>query len=331
MSGLTAEQMALKRTKLGSSEIAAVFGLSRYTSRWKLWASKMPDDHPAYRHVSAIKKDPWLDVGKRLEPVVADWCSELYEPLTRYQKTIPHPTEGDWLVVTPDYVNQKLEPWEIKAWRHLDRDYAEVQLRTQISGMGAARGFIGFWERDGDSPPEKISIERDLGLEETLLEGAKDFWFRYVVPRVEPPDDGCQEYGRFLGQMPFAIDGDAPKTLTVDETHEITQAMKTYRTAQETAKVQDQIREQAFTKLKKMTVELGKVVSPLGTLYRGWTERPDETDWETVSRRLMGILLQEIDGHPAPPGLIKDCEAIIAEHTKKGTRYRHCIPKWTKS
>lgn len=326
MSGLTAEQLAIKRTRLGSSEIAAVFGLSTYTSRWKLWASKMPDDHPAYKHVAAIEAKPWLDVGSRLEPMVAQWCSDLYEPLTRFQKTIPHPTEGAWLVVTPDYVNAKLEPWEIKAWRHLDRDYAEVQLRTQISGMGSERGFIGFWERDGDSAPERIPIERDLGMEKDIIEGARAFWFKHVVGRIEPDDDGCAEYSRYLGKMPFAIDGDAPKTLEVDEKHEITGAMRAYRTAQQTEKVQTAIKDEAFNKLKKMTIELARVVTPLGTLYRGWTERPDETDWETVARRIMGAFIAT----GASQERIAACEAIIAEHTKKGMRYRHCIPKWSK-
>lgn len=327
---LTAAQLEQRRKGISSSDIPAILGMDPFgKGPFQVWLEKV--------HPEDIKpKDGGeLEIGTRLEPFVAQWCSEIYEPLEKFHGTISHKSQS-WMLATPDYHNASacdvvpLEPWEIKAWLKDPGDYVEAQTRWQVAVLDAPRGHVGWWRRNGYEPPEHRVIERDLEAEKLMIAAAKDFWFGYVVTKKEPPPDASDECGRW-----FARHKIAEEQLDVDEAHEITKAMRDYKLSGEHVATVTELHSYNANRLKSLCRDLKRVNSPIGSLTYPLHKGRTTTDWETIARRFMGMIVApEGDGTPASllkpkADLIALCESIIKQHTVQKDGYRQLHLSWS--
>lgn len=86
-----------RRLRIGGSEIAAVLGLSPFTSRYSLW-------HEKASGIRTFDGNDYTDWGTRLEPVVAAKFCEDHPELKRLELqgyTYAHP-EREWQTASPD-------------------------------------------------------------------------------------------------------------------------------------------------------------------------------------------------------------------------------------
>ncbi len=184
-----------RSTFIGSSDIAAVCGLSRWTTPLKLWAEKtgliLPDD------LSEVEAAEW---GTRLEAVVATKFAETHGvKIMAYKKRFVHPdhdfisceldriiTKTDMLVEVKTCNAFKADEWEDEEY---PTEYAlQVQLAMGLSKRKKAWMFVLI---GGQRYVEK-ELEFDQELYDMLIERAVEFWgmVQDKTPPVAMAGDG---------------------------------------------------------------------------------------------------------------------------------------------
>lgn len=99
------EWHAARSEGLGGSEIAAVLGLSPWTSHYSLWLQK-----------AGIIDDPTkvtapMEAGNRLEPVILDWWAEQHPEFDLMRKPGTYrSTDRHWQIANPDGLAGKVTP-----------------------------------------------------------------------------------------------------------------------------------------------------------------------------------------------------------------------------
>lgn len=242
---LTAEQQAIRRNAIGSSEIAKVCGLDFY------------NDGP--HAVWKVKRGYEQERGQTIDTILGDAFEAHVVPLlytsdpngsTLARDPVPtrlHP-EHPWIAASVDWLREKdLIPVECK-WiaspyrAHYFEPAVGQRHKCQLCGRGPSM----HWGREPDAIPDDVrmqcawqmavlgapwmhvarlwiagfsrdfsvyTVARNMRLEERLIERARTFWFDHVVDDVPPPPDGTdanEKVDRLL--FPDVLNGieDAP-------------------------------------------------------------------------------------------------------------------------
>lgn len=186
--------LAARRQGLGSSDVAAIFGLDRFKSATAVY----------YDKVEGFDEDESqaMKMGRLLEPVVAQ-CFEdetgfaLTEPPAMYR----HPDHA-WALASPDrFLASEYAPsatilgiLEAKTSR-LEDDWdavparVEVQVQWQLAITGLALAYVCVLLHGREV--RHWRVERDDEAIGVLLDQGEQFWQR-VVDRRPPPLDGHQ-------------------------------------------------------------------------------------------------------------------------------------------
>jgi putative phage-type endonuclease len=325
---LTAEQLASRHLSIGSSDVPAILGLDPHRSPFQVWLAKV---HP---EENGQKEEPQMALGHRLEPFVASWCSEIYEPLTQHGRTLSHP-HCPWLSCTPDYVNNVGEPWEIKAWgMALTEDcpeFFEVQVAVQMACMEAATGHVGAWNRRDTEPPRHYQVTRDATFERDLIDVVRAFWHDHVLPKREPPPDASDAYGRYLS---LATKPTRPGFEAKPE-DQISVTASAYRAGSLEINRLEAENAARLNQMKDMMREVEWVKTPAGTLYyrgtdaKGQPYKPRvQVDWKAVAHRFMDLMFDSNDSRISRGRYAEMCEQIIADHRTEKPVGRLFKPVW---
>lgn len=195
-----ADWLAERKTGIGASESAALFGLHPYISPLSLYESKIRESEPEDDEGNERMED-----GKVIEPrIAARW-----EKATGLIATVPpqplyrHPSMSH-MTCSPDrLIGETTKPLELKWWENFHAgdeipDYGQVQVQHQIAVLGsdsAAMGILGsfrsFDHRD---------IPRHDSFIALLMEKVDDFW-RRVQERRPPDADGSAATGEALKRL----------------------------------------------------------------------------------------------------------------------------------
>lgn len=177
-----------RKNIIGSSDIAAVLGLSRWQTPLELWArktGKVPEEN--------LDEKEYVEWGKRLEGVVAEkFADENNVKLMAYKKRFTHPVypflscELDRIITgTDEMVEVKTcTGWKAKEWEGEDipTEYIlQVNFALGISGrkIGHVAVLIG-----GNTYKQK-KVEFDPGLFDVMVKKAVEFMEK--VKNDEPP------------------------------------------------------------------------------------------------------------------------------------------------
>lgn len=193
----------LRAGGIGGSEIAAVLGLSRWTSPFQLWHRKR-GNLPEQPMSSA------MDWGNRLEPLVRDWFAEQHPEF--YVEATPGTyahSERPWQRVNPDGL---LATWDANGERQRDEYDALLEIKTSRFGDGFTREDIPLdymcqvqWSLDvfgldtahvvvliGGNDPREYVIKANPGDQATLRAAAEKFW-NSIQSDEQPPLD-CTDH-----------------------------------------------------------------------------------------------------------------------------------------
>lgn len=196
---MTPEWLALRKDKVGGSEIAAILGLSPYQSAYALWHQKRGE-------IDLREDKPQLEWGTRLEPVIVQaWADKHPEVEVDYAPaaTYAHP-ERPYQTVAPDALVYDLDDHsrvltgvEAKTSRYdyswstdgepCVPDYYNVQAQWAMDVFG-----VDVWHFAvlfGGSDYREYQIEGRASVQEALRETASDFLDSIREGRV-PPADG---------------------------------------------------------------------------------------------------------------------------------------------
>lgn len=187
---ITKEQIEQRVNYLGASEIAAVFGLSRWKTPLQLWAEKtgnlIPDD---ISNVLQVK------LGNRMEEIVSQLFEEetgkkvISKPDTIYHKIYPFLACNldKWISAEDAVLELKTaSAYKLKEWQEQDEIPVEYMLQVmyQMALTGASKGYIACLI--GNTNFEIKEIERDEKVFADMIRKCVTFWQDFVVPKVMP-------------------------------------------------------------------------------------------------------------------------------------------------
>lgn len=237
--GLEPEQLLLRRTGIGGSEIAVLAGLSRWTTPIAIWEAKVLDH----------KKEPTLpmELGNLLEEPIATLYRRKTGKHTARVATLRHPhADYRFAVVTPDrgvysgpapvgevrdqgpnpllslaqlkdaeaLFQAKSTTWRMAhEWGAPDSDEVPADyLVGEVWGMGITdlrRSDFGvLFDKDRF---ETYSVLYQQQLFEDLYAIAERFMVEHVLTGVPPPPDASDSYREFIKRVFPKEEGDRAK------------------------------------------------------------------------------------------------------------------------
>lgn len=193
------EWLDARRRGLGGSDALAVLGLSRYSSRYVVWADKsglLPerDDSEAMK---------W---GRLLEPIIAEQFTEETGTPTVKCGLMRH-VERDWQLASVDRLTADDGVLEIKttsAYKGVEwdddqvADAAEAQVQHYLAVTGLEHGYAAALI--GGQRLEIRHVERDERLIALLIEAEAELW-DMVQAGTAPALDGSEATARALAQL----------------------------------------------------------------------------------------------------------------------------------
>lgn len=203
MAPLSEQQLATRKTGLGSSDIAAIMGEDPWKSALDVWLSKTG------RKVD--EGNLQTQMGIRTEEIIADQFAHAHALKLRRCGTVVH-HELPWVLATPDRVIAGTKPRELLeaknvGWRVLPRwrigadgfkapPYVQLQGMWQCLVTGAAAVWVVAWLGGRDWYEERFPYDPELG--DAMLAVGERWWHDHVVADVQPDPDGSDGARKIL-------------------------------------------------------------------------------------------------------------------------------------
>jgi putative phage-type endonuclease len=215
---LTAEQIAERRTYVGASEVAALFGVHPYHTKLELYLKKIG----ALDHVEDESSRP-MKWGSRLEGAIAAGIAEDEGwKIRKVNRPVRHPAVPMMACLMDYEIVEHADgpaPFEIKnvnQWAErsgwvLDEEaeaplYIELQLQHQLACTGRAWGAIGALR--GGNEPVVIRRRRDENVILRIEQAVAAFAWQ-VQNRIEPPIEGAKDLETMKLLYPASVAGSA--------------------------------------------------------------------------------------------------------------------------
>lgn len=294
--GLTEEQQELRRTGVTGSEIAAVAGLSRWSSPIDVYQRKLG-------LVPEPEQNEHMERGTFLEAGLRRWLEHRKGYRVRQTGTLRHP-DLDFVVATPDGAAHDIDTSELVAAVEIkspsfrtadDWDdptvhpdgipvYYIPQVTWEMAVLGAdvcdVAALLGGELR-------VYTVPYNAQLFEVLVEKAREFW-RHVQDRTPPPVDGSGSASRWLKEQFPSHDPDMKPR---EATPEIIGTIYQYHDACEQLKAAEAAKQLAENMIKEWIGDAPGVEGPFGKI--SWKKTKDREGWDV--KRLAAFVAEH---HP---------------------------------
>lgn len=200
---LTEAQIAARRLGIGSSDIAAICGLSSWSSPIDVWLSKTGQAGPV-----RDGDDMQLEMGHYLEPL----CAARYTRATGEQlddpRIVAQSTKREWQLASPDRlrvterwpveckIGYSTEGWGDDGTDQVPQQYiCQVQWQMDVLGADVAHiaAILGRTFRI-------FVVRKDEELCQGLADAGERFWKDYVLAGVQPPVTAHERDAAYLQQ-----------------------------------------------------------------------------------------------------------------------------------
>ena len=198
----TMEQLEARKKGIGASEAAAVLGLNPYRTPLDVWLQK--------KGILEVQETQAMKLGTRLEPVVAEMYSEATQSVLIPSPTLFY-TKNPVIFATPDrLVKGGNKGLEIKtanarmadAWGGENTDeIPQYYLIQTIICMAVTD--LPEWDVAaliGGQDFRIYNIQRDIELEQSIIERLLQWWETYIVGNHEPDIDSSKSCADYLAQ-----------------------------------------------------------------------------------------------------------------------------------
>lgn len=206
-----------RKVGLGSSDVAAILGVSPYRSGWDIYLERVLDRRPA----PDARREKYYARGHREEPrILEDYADEVGAAVMPLRQVI---VEGPApLAVSPDSLVQPegwgwglgecktdrtfawgpsgtvIERWSSAA-RELVREDHAAQVYSQLIATGLPFAVLAV-RRDMDDL-RHFTLLADERLQARMLERLSEWWERHIVGREPPPNDGSEACAKAKERM----------------------------------------------------------------------------------------------------------------------------------
>lgn len=206
---LTAQQLKERVGYLGSSDAAAVLGLSRWSTPLRVWAEKTGNLQIEPKDSLAI------ELGELLEDAVATlFMRRSGKKVKRCTQTIYHPTHKflaanlDRVLIGEDAILEckTAASWKAPEWadKQIPQEYA-VQVLHALAVTRKKKAYLCCLV--GNQTVEIREIDRDENTINQIVAKEVDFWNTYVVPKVMPFNISRRDDETLLKLFPMADEG----------------------------------------------------------------------------------------------------------------------------
>lgn len=293
--------LADRRKGIGASEIAAVLGISPWTTPLELYLDKRGEIPPQ-------EDTPILRRGRRLEPIVIEFYEEeTGRAVTRQQERIIG--AEPWIMATLDGFDAAVgAPVEVKsvnafaaqefgdAWTdEVPLNYA-AQCHWQMMLTDSSTGYLAALIGSDDF--RIYELKRDRELEQMLVARAREFWQRVIDGNPPEPTDNAD----------VALLYRRDKGLTISATPEIADVVLVLKQIKADIKNAEARADLAAMRIKSFMGDAAVLLGADGKPIATWKSNKDsnKTDWEAIAVALHA----------------NDDPALIADHTttKAGNR-----------
>ena len=177
-----------RRSSVGASEVAAVMGLSPYSTALDVYKSK--------HGVDAFFDPERAYIGHAAEVLISGWIEQFRPELLPIKPAVMlrHP-DYPWLhasldrLVTVDGVEVPVQMksahfYGVKDWEEGTPILVQAQLQTELLVADKPFGFAAVF--GGDMRCRLYRVERDETFIKMMLEATREFWEEHVLKSVPP-------------------------------------------------------------------------------------------------------------------------------------------------
>lgn len=195
---ITKEQLKERRNHIGSSDVSAILGVDPWRNELDIYYSKIYDTEDT-------KMSESVEIGTDLEPAIVNWLSKIYDV-----DILIHPDKLKFICLNnPIFscnidallydkssgIEAKYTTYE-KLWGHSGeyRDesaipqYVYLQIQAQMLCTGFPFIYVGVWIASHGIDRRHFKIYRDEKMIRKIELYCTDWWNKYVIPKVKPPD-----------------------------------------------------------------------------------------------------------------------------------------------
>lgn len=214
----------LRAKHIGGSDVAGLFGLSPYTSKWQLWmekAGKLPPED--------LSDSKVIQAGKFLESGIANWAAHRWgmtiEKVNDYFTVDDCPGMG----ASFDYITHERAPMEIKwsarghGWVYNGEEILEapdnyiLQVQHQLACTDSDHAWLIALI---DDEPRRMKVPRNDNIIDAIKAEISAFW-QSIADGVEPPIDFTTDVPaltKLMGTLPKSeIELDPAEALLFEE------------------------------------------------------------------------------------------------------------------
>lgn len=181
-----ADWLTKRRTGIGASDIAAIIGISPWSTIFQTWVSKMSDDAP---EIEASEDMAW---GLLMEGLILDGFEQRHGQDVLRRGQMFRNEERPWMLATPDGMTTHAPggPAVVEAKKTGDWKWDEVpahyiaQIQWQMAVTGAETGYVAALHQGRRL--EIYTIEADPTLQAELIAEGEAFW-KLVESNTPPP------------------------------------------------------------------------------------------------------------------------------------------------
>lgn len=203
------EEIADRTKFLGGSDMAALLGLSKWTTPFQLWEQKLgiaPETEDDEQREKVLKR------GKRLEPIVMEMLTEEYDLALLGRNRIYFDSTYDFLRAEIDFEYQlsdgsiangdvkTVHPFAASEWGESLTDQVPPYYVAQFQhGMGITGAKVcAVAALIGADDLRLYYVPRDEEIIAMLRERALAFWTNHVLAEVAPPMTTAEDADRML-------------------------------------------------------------------------------------------------------------------------------------
>lgn len=334
-----AKRPELDLSRIGGSDVAAIMGLSDYSTPFDTWlriVEGVRDDETSYQRA-----------GKRMERAIGQWWAEERGlEVAWYEESLQHPSRA-WQRLTPD-IRVVSRPGEIadvkRARRALDRhghpgtdeiaDYELVQLQTYLEGLhslGEPAELAHLVVHDLASD-ELLTYRtrRDPAFGELIVESCERFWRDHILTRKAPEMSGSETARRWLDQRKASL----PKRPATPEEAKLAAELRVVTEG----KKQLEEREAVIKNLLRQSIgEARGITGDFGSISYAAIEASVGPDHEKIALELARRAVRGRDYDESLDDgeldelalrLTRELATTITKTTRES--YRRLAPHWTK-
>ncbi len=280
---LTEQQLIVRRSFLGGTDMAALAGVSRWATPLSVFEDKRPDLAPP----KPDRQNAQMRTGTIMERYVADeFTTETGIKLRRRAKPVrcrDHSWEGghlDRIADDPGWVYEgkwsiSRKEWDSEDGPVIPRGYM-VQIQWYLHVTGSPYGHLGVQLGYGEF--RRYVVERDNPLIDTLVPLGDAFWHDHVIPGIPPEVDGSEDWGRRLRDLHPQDDGS--EVVATAYQQGLLDALR-YQQAQ-LAEAQTEVettRQKVMTSMANAT----RLVSPIATVTWKTNKPTARLDWKAIA------------------------------------------------